>query len=393
VPTLGEPAEAPDRLSERHSPVNRTTPTDAPRPRSNTSGLPRRALVSAAAWSAPAIVLTTTSPAAATSTKLGVITFITDSAQLDGGTTHTLVGMFTPAEGGALPSELTLAYSGAVTGPSTLAVSGDTFLVVIDAVDPEGATASTVTATATGYASAEYDCTVVPAPPALGTITMTSTPGAIPQGEEGTATGRLTATVGGSLPKTIDVKSSNTGVATVPTVATVAADGTFIFPVTAVAASGTATVTVSASGYSPESFTVVTAVSNSTTFRFDLPACNTRVEWEFDSTDLLIQVPQRVTDGRGDTWATWGGGAGGLRTPGEWIVSTFKKLYWSPYYINSKGFEVFEVYLDKPVAPQTWEFTIRRRSGVSGPVKVTWSRAEGGSATSPFATGTQTIVI
>ncbi len=372
--------------------MNRTIPTDAARPRSNTPGLPRRTLVSAAAWSAPAIALTTASPAAAVSTKLGIITFLTAPAQLDGGKTYTLVGMLTPAEGGALPSEVALTYSGAVTGQSTAAVSGSIFTFEINTSDPEAAAASTVTATAPGYASAKHEFMVVPAPPALGTITLTSTPDAIPQGEEGTATGKLTAAVGGSLPKTINVKSSNAGVATVPTEATVAADGTFTFRVVAVAASGTATVSVSAPGYSSASFAVVTEVSNGTTFRFDLPASNTRVEWEFDSTDLLIQVPQRVTDGRRDTWATWGGGAGGLRTPGEWIVSAFKNLCWSPYYINSAGFPVYEVFLDKPVAPQTWELTIRRRSGVSGPVKVTWNRAEG-DGTYPFATGTQTIVI
>ncbi len=143
--------------------MDRNIETDAKRPEQARAGLQRRTLVGAAAWAAPAIVLTQASPAAATSTELGVITFVTSSQRIDGGTSFMLVGTVVPAAGRSLPSELSLAYGGAVTGPLKVAVAEGSFTFVITASNPAAETPSTVTASAPGYAPAEYTCTVAPA--------------------------------------------------------------------------------------------------------------------------------------------------------------------------------------------------------------------------------------
>ncbi|WP_426625420.1 hypothetical protein ACPPVW_04985 [Leifsonia sp. McL0607] len=251
--------------------MNRTTEPDAKRPQENKAGLQRRTLIGAAAWAAPAIAATSASPAAASSVGLGVITFITKTATINGGSSLLILGTVVPATGGTLPSQLSLAYTGAVTGPETLTLSGGLFSFQLTAANPGANTPSTVTVSAPEYAPAEYTCTVVPAV-VRGTIAMTTTPDAIPNGEQRVATGILKPPPGGTLPSTVTVTSGTPGVATVPATVPVAADGTFSIPVTAVASSGQATISVSASGFSVATFVVRAVAVTAETLTLSMPS-------------------------------------------------------------------------------------------------------------------------
>ncbi|MCI0159352.1 carboxypeptidase-like regulatory domain-containing protein [Leifsonia shinshuensis] len=218
------------------------------------AGLQRRTIVGAAAWAGPAIVLSTSSPASAASRVPGTLFWTVPSMRTEGVAEITLRGGIKPGDGGSLPSELLFQYTEAVTGPARMSVTGASFELAIRSMVTDSEVSSTVTVTADQYTAAEWTCFVLP--PAVGRIELLTSPDAIQQGQTGTATGTVTPPPGAARPATVSLRSSATGVATVPPTVTVAADGTFSIPVKAVASQGTSTIAVEASGYDSVSFAV-----------------------------------------------------------------------------------------------------------------------------------------
>jgi hypothetical protein len=123
------------------------SPTPAPTPPS--TGLRRRTLVGAAAWTAPAIVLASAAPAYATSTELGIITFVDPEDIIGAGYTANLTVQLTVPSGGAVPANVSVGYSpaGIVSGPTLVPTGGKTtFTVPVKGLDVNGSTAITVSA-------------------------------------------------------------------------------------------------------------------------------------------------------------------------------------------------------------------------------------------------------
>ncbi|MCI0155380.1 hypothetical protein KNO15_01545 [Leifsonia shinshuensis] len=124
------------------------------------TGVSRRTLVGAAAWTTPAIVLATAAPAYATST-LGLITFVDPEDIIGSGYTATLAVQLTVPTGGSVPTHVTVGYStpGVLSGPTTVPTGGKTlFTFPVKALDVNDSTAITVRAD--GYVDATTTITV-----------------------------------------------------------------------------------------------------------------------------------------------------------------------------------------------------------------------------------------
>lgn len=124
------------------------------------NSLTRRTLVGAAAWSAPAIALSTASPAHATST-VGVIAFVSADTLIGSGYTAELVVQLTPPAGAAPPADLSVHYSDStvVDGP-TLVPTGGKSLVTIRVTGRDANGSTVITVRAPGYIPATTTLTV-----------------------------------------------------------------------------------------------------------------------------------------------------------------------------------------------------------------------------------------
>ncbi|WP_426623897.1 hypothetical protein ACPPVW_15055 [Leifsonia sp. McL0607] len=119
-----------------------------PEPSNPPTGLKRRTLVGAAAWTAPAIVLVSTAPAYAAST-LGVIWFVDPEDIIGSGYTATLTVQLTVPDGKTVPTNVSVTYgtAGIVSGPSLVPTGGKTlFTFEVTALDVNGSTDITVSA-------------------------------------------------------------------------------------------------------------------------------------------------------------------------------------------------------------------------------------------------------
>ncbi|CAM5301028.1 hypothetical protein [Leifsonia shinshuensis] len=116
-----------------------------------TTPLTRRTLVGAAAWTAPAIALSTASPAHAAS-PVGVIAFVDADDLIGSGYTADLVVQLTPPTGDPVPANLAVAYSspGVVDGP-TLVATGGKNLVTIPVTGRDVNRSTVITVSAPGY--------------------------------------------------------------------------------------------------------------------------------------------------------------------------------------------------------------------------------------------------
>ncbi|MEN2737817.1 hypothetical protein ABCS02_08505 [Microbacterium sp. X-17] len=111
----------------------------------------RRTIVGAAAWAAPAIALTTASPAYAASTP-GVIAFLDPEDLIGSGHTARLAVQLTPAPGEQLPASVSVRYGtpGVVDGPVVVATGGAALVTIpVTGLDTNGST--TITVSAPGY--------------------------------------------------------------------------------------------------------------------------------------------------------------------------------------------------------------------------------------------------
>ena len=128
---------------------------DSPAPRPT-----RRTIVGAAAWAAPAIALTTASPAHAASTP-GVIAFVDPEDLIGSGHTAQLAVRLTPAPGGKPPATVAVRYGtpGIVDGPAVVTTGGTTLIALpVTGLDRNGST--TITVSAPGYLPATTTLTV-----------------------------------------------------------------------------------------------------------------------------------------------------------------------------------------------------------------------------------------
>ncbi|MEY9850469.1 hypothetical protein ABH923_000147 [Leifsonia sp. EB41] len=131
-----------------------------PFPDSPASRPTRRTIVGAAAWAAPAIALTTASPAHAASTP-GVIAFVAPEDLIGSGHTAQLAVRLTPAPGEKPPATVAVRYGtpGIVDGPTVVATGGTTLIALpVTGLDRNGST--TITVSAPGYLPATTTLTV-----------------------------------------------------------------------------------------------------------------------------------------------------------------------------------------------------------------------------------------
>lgn len=124
------------------------------------TGLKRRTLVGAAAWSAPAIVLASAAPAYAVST-LGIISFVDADDLIGSGYTSTLTVQLTVPDGLAVPASVDVAYSvaGIVSGPTVVPTGGKT-LFTFDVRGLTTAGSTEITVSAKNFVDAQTTVTV-----------------------------------------------------------------------------------------------------------------------------------------------------------------------------------------------------------------------------------------
>lgn len=152
----------PVRYIDRRAHIDQQEPTLPPTPVSPipTTGVKRRTLVGAAAWTAPAIVLASAAPAYATST-LGLITFIDPEDIIGSGYTATLTVQLTVPAGGSVPSSVNIRYGtpNVLRGPTSAPTGGNaTFTFQVTALDVNASTEITVRAP--GYVDGTTTITV-----------------------------------------------------------------------------------------------------------------------------------------------------------------------------------------------------------------------------------------
>lgn len=213
------------------------------------TGVQRRTIIGAAAWAAPAIAVSAASPALATSSTLGAIVFEQYPTLIRVGQEVAVIARLVPG----IQSTVSIALSpaGGLTAPTSVQTAADGSFSFLLGASAAGSPV-TVVLSVPGYTSEDFSVSRLAG--GVGTIELTSTPGDIRRGEKGTVTGRLVTSAGVTRPSTVSLGSSATSIATVPASAAVAADGTFTFPVTAVAASGQATISINATNHSAATF-------------------------------------------------------------------------------------------------------------------------------------------
>jgi hypothetical protein len=332
-------------------------------------GVSRRTVTGAAAWALPAIVFTTSSPAAAVSIR-GAFAVEPSTLTIDASTPASVTVTTAPEkEGVALDiavepeGALTWAPDPAVTlaGAGSVAITFSTTLVE--------ATEATVTVNAVGFESVVFPVVIAGA----ASVLTLATPGApvnrarnLPmldrrQGVSAHVTRRDGSPVEGET-VTLTAPAGITFADGRPTfIGTTDASGTVTATLVAPDDATAAIATLAATSRYAQAALDLIVIGPEQVVGFDLPAVAKSLIWDFPA-DVWIAVPERVTDNAKDAWHKPGGVA---LESGSWITAQVASSVGWVHFNPTSPKDAFEL-LAQEVPARAWAFVFRNISGIPG---------------------------